>query len=623
MSNGPSPREMTFRAILLGSVLGIILAAANAYLGLYAGLTVSASIPAAVISMAILRGLLKTGTALENNLVQTIAASGETLAAGVIFTVPALVLTQSWHQFHFWPTTLIAMCGGLLGILFMIPLRRAIIVEEEELTFPEGTACAEVLKAGEGGSGGKTITIAILIAAAYKFFASGIALLQGGIETAFRVGQSLFYFGTESSLALISVGYIVGPNVAILQFLGGIITWIIAIPIYSSVVGIPPGDLVDASWSLWKNQIRYMGVGAMAVGGLWTIWSVRAGLRKGIKRIFGKRVLEEVVARTDQDLSRRYLLPLLLITMTLVFGLYRHLTGSIGVGLYATVLIVIATFFFVAVASYLVGLVGSSNLPISGMTICALLFSAALLHLAGIKGSLGVLAVLGIAGVACGACSSAADISQDLKTGQIVGSTPWKLQIGEVIGSIVPAFVIAPVLTVLHSSYGIGTAVRAGVKPLVAPQATLFAKLSEALFLGEGTLPMTFIYIGMGLAILFILLDNYLKKRNSSFRFYVMAVAMGLYLPFQISATIFLGGLLRKLLVRNNSSEGEGSRGVLIASGLIAGESLMGIIVAAMIFFGMNLPISVWDESGSPAWFSVGIFLIALLLFGFSVRKKK
>ncbi|MBI2980904.1 MAG: oligopeptide transporter, OPT family [Deltaproteobacteria bacterium] len=356
MSNG-QPRELSFRAILLGSVLGVILAAANAYLGLYAGLTVSASIPAAVISMAILRGLLKTGTAVENNVVQTIAASGETLAAGVIFTVPALVLTQSWHQFHYWPTTLIAMCGGLLGILFMIPLRRAIIVEERELTFPEGTACAEILKAGEGGKGGRTITIAILLAGIYKFFSSGVSLFQGGVEAAFRAGQSLFYFGTETSLALLSVGYIVGPNVATLQFLGGVISWVVAIPVYSMIVGISPGeDLISSSWSLWKNQIRYMGVGAMAVGGLWTIWSVRAGLGKGIKRIFGKRVLGEVVARTDQDLSRRYLLPLLLVTIALIFGLYRHLTGSLGVGLYATFLIVTATFFFVAVASYLVGL---------------------------------------------------------------------------------------------------------------------------------------------------------------------------------------------------------------------------------------------------------------------------
>lgn len=620
MINGQSPREMTFRAILLGSVLGIILAAANAYLGLYAGLTVSASIPAAVISMAILRGLLKTGTALENNLVQTIAASGETLAAGVIFTVPALVLTQSWHRFHFWPTTLIAMCGGLLGILFMIPLRRAIIVEEPELTFPEGTACAEILKAGEGGKGGRMITVAILLAAIYKFFSSGIALFQGGIETAFRAGKSLFYFGGETSLALLSVGYIVGPNVAILQFIGGVISWVIAIPIYAAVVGIPDGDLMEASWSLWKNQIRYMGVGAMAVGGLWTIWSVRAGLRKGIKRIFGKRVLGEVVARTDQDLSRKIMLPLLLITVVLVFGLYRYLTGSVGIGLFATVTMITVTFFFVAVASYLVGLVGSSNLPISGMTICSLLFAALLLHLVGIKGSLGVLAVLGIAGIACGACSSAGDISQDLKTGQIVGSTPWKLQIGEVIGSIVPAFVIAPVLTVLHGSYGIGVAAREGVKPLVAPQATLFAKLAEALFLGKGTLPMTFVYIGMGLALFFIMLDNYLKKRGSSFRTYVMAVAIGIYLPLQLSTTIFLGGLLHHLLKNGNS--GETSRGVLIASGLIAGESLMGIMVAAMIFFGMSLPISVWGEAGSPGWFSLLVFTAALLFFWVSVRKK-
>ena len=618
MQNGSSPRELSFRAILLGSILAVVLAAANAYLGLYAGLTVSASIPAAVLSMAILRGLLKGGTIWENNVVQTIAASGETMAAGVIFTVPALMITQSWHHFHYWPTTLIAMTGTLLGILFMIPLRRALIVEEKELIYPEGVACAEVLKAGDkGGHGARTLAITVLLGGLFKFLSAGTSLLKGGIETAWQWGGSLFYVGTEGSLALISVGYIVGLNVAVLQFIGGVIAWVIAIPLYTYGAGIPEGELVDAAWSVWKSQIRYIGVGAMAVGGVWTIYSVREGIRKGVKKVFGKSPAKEMVERTDQDLKRRVMLPVLLVTLVGIFFLYRHLTGSAGIGFFAMVLMVIAAFVFVAVASYMVGLVGSSNLPVSGMTIASLMFAALFLHLVGINGSLGVLAVLGIAGVVCCAASSAGDISQDLKTGHLIGSTPWKLQVGEFFGAVVPAFFLAPVLTLLQKAYGIGTPVREGIKPLVAPQATLFAKLAETFFLGKGTLPLTMVVIGMVLAVATIIADQILKSRRSSFRAYVMAVAIGIYLPLQLSAAIFIGGMIRKFVTGNG---GETSRGILVASGLIAGEAIMGVIVAGLIVAGLGIPLKTWAPSNLVA---VICFIVYLGLFTLAVREKK
>ncbi|MDO8644259.1 MAG: oligopeptide transporter, OPT family, partial [bacterium] len=435
-------REFTVRAVVLGTILAIILGAANTYLGLYAGMTVSASIPAAVLSMAILRGILRKGTILENNMVQAIASSGESVAAGVIFTVPALVLTQAWHHFRYWPTTLLAISGSLLGILFMIPLRRALIIEEKELCFPEGTACAEVLKAGdEGGKGGRLIFLGILAGGVYKFLIEGLSLMKGLLEVAFQAGRSLFYIGTANSLALTAVGYIVGLNIGTLVVTGGVISWIIGIPLYTFMTGIPAGETLGAAWSVWSTQIRYMGVGAMAVGGLWTIWSVRHGLKKGFRKIFGSQPLISLPDRTDQDLSRKIMLPLLGVSMLMVIFLYKIMTGSLVVSIASTLIMTFACFFFVAVSSYIVGLVGSSNTPVSGMTICTLLFASAILLLFGFKGVVGLTAVLGVAGVVCCAATSANDISQDLKTGCLVGATPKKMQIGEIIGAVAASLV--------------------------------------------------------------------------------------------------------------------------------------------------------------------------------------
>ncbi len=593
--------EFTFKAVFLGVALALLMAAANTYLGLYAGMTVSASIPAAVISMGILRGLLRRGTILENNIVQTIASAGQSIAAGVIFTVPALVITGAWTKFEYWPTTLIAMLGGVLGVLFMIPLRRALIVEEKELKYPEGLACAEVLEVGEkGGSGVLYVVSGIVVSAVFKFFSEGIKVFRGTVEGATRAGNTAFYFGADISPALLAVGYIIGFNVSLLIFIGGALAWVILIPLHYLMNGYPAGSeaALDAMMSTWKTQIRFVGVGSMIVAGIWSIIGARRGILKGIEgAIAGYKGLSTggagAVPRTERDISMAAILPLLIAVCVLIFVIYVFLTGSAGIGIVAGIAMIIAAFFFVAVSSYICGLIGSSNNPVSGMTISTLLFASALLLIFGMTGTAGILAALGVAGVVCCAACTAGDISQDLKTGYQVGGTPKYQQIGMIIGAIIPAFIIAPILTVLHASYGIGIQVKDGVNFLKAPQANLFASITKAMF-GQGeSLPWNMVAFGVGVGIALIIIDEILKHKNSSFRMYVMPVAVGIYLPWSLSIPILLGGVAALLVTRWVGKEHEKEaehRGVLLGSGLIAGESLMGIIIALFIFTQVEIP---------------------------------
>ena len=591
--------EFTFKAIFLGILLALLMCAANTYLGLYAGMTVSASIPAAVISMGILRGLLRRGTILENNIVQTIASAGQSVAAGIIFTIPALVITGVWTEFEYWPTTLVAVLGGVLGVLFMIPLRRALIVEEKELKFPEGLACAEVLEVGEtGGSGVFYVVSGIGISALFKFLVEGIKVFKGTVEGAARIGHNALYFGADISPALLAVGYIIGFNVSLLIFMGGAIAWLVAIPSYYAVNGFPTetAGLLDIMNGTWKAQIRYIGVGSMIVAGIWSIIGARHGILKGIQgAVAGYKGIsgESQAIRTEKDISMMTILPLLIVISLLIFGLYVFLTKSLSVGIVAGVAMIIAAFFFVAVSSYIVGLIGSSNNPVSGMTISTLLFASALLLLFGMTGESGIMAALGVAGVVCCAACTAGDISQDLKTGYQVGATPAKQQIGMILGAAIPSFIIAPILTVLHASYGIGIQVKEGVKFLKAPQANLFASITQAMFNSGSSLPWNMVMIGIGVGVALIIIDSYLQRRNSSFRMYVMPVAVGIYLPWSLSVPILLGGLAAliafKLVGQEHEKEAE-HRGVLFGSGLIAGESLMGIIIALFIFVKLEIP---------------------------------
>ncbi len=585
--------ELTARALILGIVLAVIMTAANTYLGLYAGMTVSASIPAAVISMSIMRGLMKKGTILENNIVQTMASAGESLAAGIIFTVPALVIIGVWKDFQFWPTTLIALCGGLLGIVFMIPMRKALIVEDRDLTYPEGVACAEVLKAGEtGGPGFRAILGGLAAGGTVKLFTTVIQLLRGTVETAFVAGGRIFFIGCDISPAMLGVGYIIGLEIALMVFLGSAAAWIAAIPILGvpgDMAGSPP---LEVAWHLWKTRVRYIGVGAMVVGGIWSIISVRRGIARGLQGLrrssFGAHASPDAggrgTARTDRDMRLAVMAVMLALCLAVLTFLYEMLTGRWGLSVMTALSMTVASFFFVAVSSYIVGLVGSTNNPISGMTISSLLGVSALFLVLGWKGDSAILATLGVAGVVCCAASSAGDVSQDLKTGHLLGATPARQQAAQMAGVAVASVFIAPVLSLLHGAYGIGT----GLK---APQATLFASITKGVF-GGGDIPREMVITGVIIGMVIIAVDRILLKYGAPFRVHVMPVAVGIYLPLTLIVPMLAGGIIRYIMDKKADGRGigeTGDRGVLLSSGMIAGEALMGIIAAVFIVLDLRI----------------------------------
>ena len=605
--------EVTVKALVLGVILSVIMCAANAYLGLYAGMTVAASIPAAVVSMGILRGLLRRGTILENNIVQAMASSGESVAAGIIFTVPALVLVGAWTEFKFWPIVMISICGGILGVVFLVPLRRALIVEEDELVYPEGVACAEVLIAGEeGGTGLKPILFGLGIGAIMKFFSAGVALLKGSVELAGKFGNRIFVFGMDVSPALFGVGYIIRFEISLLVFMGGFIGWFVGIPLLSSEPMLLNMDSLDAAWMLWSTKVRYIGVGAMIVGGIWSIFSVREGIFKSIKRLIAgySKVSDAIgseIDRTDQDMKLNQMGIIILFCAAGTFFLYNYLINSVGYSLFTVLIMIIASFFLVAVSGYIVGLVGSSNNPVSGMLICTLFATAGLFLILDYKGQFAVVATLGVAGVAACAATSAGDMCQDLKTGELVGATPYKMQWAQMLGVISAAFVLPAVLTVLNNAYGIGT----GLK---APQATLFASIVKAMF-GDGELPWNMVYIGFALGVGLIILDQILKRTGSKYRAHVMPVAVGIYLPLPLTTPMLLGGIVRALVERKeghlSKTESMHDYGVLMSSGLIAGESLMGIIIAILIGAKFGLPYKIFGND----YVSLGIMILMIAIF--------
>ena len=542
-NQGNKVLEFTISAVVIGVVIGVVMTAANVYLGLYAGMTVSASIPAAVIAMGIYKGLLKKNSILESNMVQTIASAGESLAAGIIFTLPALVLVGAWQNFEFWPTTLIAISGGLLGVVFMIPLRRALIVDDKDLTYPEGVACATVLEAGsgEGKKGFITILIGLGIGGIFKLLTSGFKVVQGSVEKAFIGGDRVWFIGSDISPALLAVGYIVNLEVALLVFIGGSLGWFITMPILGISGELASKDALEIAWELWSTQIRYLGVGAMLTGGVWSIISVRKGIVKGVGELKNtySRGKNQTVKRTEQDMNLLAILIMFIISFVIMLFVYQSMIHHLGLTIFTSVVMTILAFLFVAVSSYIVGLVGSSNNPVSGMTISALLVTASLFLVLGFTGNSAILATLGVAAIVCCAACTAGDCSQDLKTGYLVGATPKYQQIAEMIGVIIPAFVIAPVLSVLHSAYGIGT----GLK---APQATLFASITNALF-GDGSLPYRMVIIGAACGVLVIIFDQVVLKKIGKFRLHLMPMAVGIYLPITLAVPMLIGGLIRSL----------------------------------------------------------------------------
>ncbi|MCJ7693750.1 MAG: oligopeptide transporter, OPT family [Sedimentisphaerales bacterium] len=616
--------EITIKAVFLGVLLSVVLAAANAYLGLFAGMTVSASIPAAVVSMGVLR-LFRRSNILENNIVQTAASAGESLAAGVIFTLPALVLLNFWTDFNFLWVTVIAGFGGVLGVLFTIPLRRALIVEAK-LKFPEGIATAEVLEAGqEGGKGVWYIAKAAVVSGLFKVGAGALGLWPEVVEGAKGIGGSLLYFGSNLSPALLSVGYIVGLNIAVLIFIGGALNWLIAIPVCAAFENCPvvngePLPALEWANQIWSEKTRYIGVGGMLVGGLWTVLKLRGSIFSGIKSgLDAYRGVSEgtgEIARTEKDIPMKWIVFLIIGSVVPLFLVYQVFVQDIIVSLSMAVIMLITGFLFSAVAGYMAGLVGSSNNPISGVTIATVLVSALLLLLLMGKGAEnGPAAAIIIGSVVCCAAAIAGDNMQDLKAGYIVQATPWKQQVMQLVGTISAAFVMAPVLMLLLSAYGFAGHSSAKDNPLAAPQANLMASVSKGVF--QGQLPWLFIGMGAVLAVVVIVLDEYLVRRGSSFRTPVLAVAIGIYLPLELEVPIFAGGLIHQAVRwynnkrSSNQEEVEGSSrsGLLFASGLITGEALMGILIAIPIVIlarkGVSLPL--WEM---PLGSIVGIVLL-------------
>ncbi len=620
ISASENPKELTIRVFAIGIILGGLMTAANAYLGLKVGMTVSASIPAAVMSMLILRiGKFEDVSILENNAVQTMASAGESLAAGVIFTVPALLVMGVWTEIQLVETFIIALLGGVLGTMFTIALRRVFIVEEA-LPYPEGVACREVLVAGEeGGSGLIAIVYALIIGALYGWFVKGFHITKELVQGATSFFGTRLYAGSELSLALLSVGYIVGLRIASFIFLGGVLGFMVLVPLYGMINGWPAGvDMTTSFMIIWNEQIRYVGVGAMVVGGVWTLIAMRATIKTGFKKALSAADEDgRAPLRTEMDLPMDKVLLTCGIITVLTFCFYWWATGSLWLALVGALFLAVAAFFFSTVAGYIAGVLGSSNSPVSGMTIATLMFTAAIVWvvgdlLLGMSTASLMTATLIIAAVVAVNAAIAGDVMQDLKTGHMLGATPWKQQIAEIVGVLVGAITIGPILMLLHKAFQITqTACVAtnqrletawtsggnlGATPdyynceeaLLAPQAELIGAIINGFFGGSFNLPM--VLIGAAIACIIIW-----KKMP------VMAVAIGIYLPIFLSVPIVIGGLLHFFVTRithqriDGDLSGEPSteakaeaksvtdKGILIGAGFIAGESLMGVAIAFFI----------------------------------------
>jgi putative OPT family oligopeptide transporter len=650
--NDATAPQLTVRAIILAVVLAMILAAANTYLGLFAGMTIASAIPAAVVSMAVLHAL-GGGGILENNIVQTGASAGSSIASGVIFTVPALVILGHWASFEYLWVFAIAGLGGLLGVLFSVPLRRSLIVDQK-MSFPEGKAAAEVLRAGENPSQGvKVLGLSALTGGVIKLLAaSGMRLIPDSAASAGFFGKYLGYFGTNLSPALLGVGYIVGLNIGIVVLAGSVISWNIAIPIFqatqldahpdlaAAIAGackeLTSGECAEATAGiLWSRQIRYLGVGAMLVGGLWALVSLRKSIVSGVRSglAAARAGSAAMVAHTERDLPMKSVL-IGIVLFTLPLGvLYFTIVDSVAVGFTMSVIMVVAGFLFCSVSAYMAGLVGSSNNPVSGITIATILFAAAvLLALLGKDSTVGPVAAIMIGAVVCCAACVAGDNLQDLKAGYIVGATPWRQQVMLAVGALSCALIMPLVLNLIARAYGIGVPTDAHPDPLLAPQATLMASVARGMF--GGALPWGMVAIGAGIGIVIIVVDEILRMRGSSFRAPVLAVAVGIYLPLELMVPIFLGGLLNHLVtgrigtgLSDEELEKRSRTGMLFAAGLITGEALMGILIAIPIVLAeradvlalpdaLHLP-GAWGEFG-------GLVLlagIAVWLFRIGTRK--
>ena len=610
--------EITLKAFFLSIFLSIILSSAMVYLGLYAGMTISASIPAAIMSMGILR-LFKNSNILENNIVQTAASAGESLAAGVIFTLPALLLIGYWDSISYWEVTKIAMVGGILGALFTVPLRRALILKAQ-LRFPEGVATAAVLKTGHETDANKSkeslkmIAFSALLGGFVKLGELAFSIWSSALGGAIAIKGAIFGMGASLSPSLISVGYIVGRNIGILVFSGGVISWVIAIPIYSYIYGFEGENYFDIANGIWNAKIRYLGVGAMVVGGIWSVIQLAKPLIESIQ--LSIKTLKESadnLSLEEKDLPINYVFMAILAMLVPISLTYFGIIGSWTSAIILSLVMTIFGFLFSAVAAYMAGVVGSSNNPISGVTIATILFSSLLIiSFFDVDSSKGAAAAILIGAVVCCAAAIGGDNLQDLKTGNIVGATPWKQQLMQLVGVSSAALTLGIVLTLLHEAYGIGSS------ELPAPQAVLMTNVANGVF--SGNLEWGMIYAGAILGIFIILLDQYQARRNAEFRFPILVVAIGIYLPVELTLPIFIGGMLNHFASKTASEDGK-NNGLLMASGLITGEALMAIFIAVPLFFDKNY----WPSLSLPAPMNdlVGLAIIIMILYRLFLVAKK
>ena len=615
--------ELTFRAVLLGTAMAIVLGTANAYLGMRAGLTVAATFPAAVVAMAALRVL--GGSVLEENMARTTASVGEALVAGAIFTIPAFVISGVWDELHYWESTAIMLVGGVLGVLFIIVLRRTLVVEAD-LPFPESVAAAELVKAGQGGrqTGAAFVFKAMGMAAAWELVknVNGLKLVSDsattfvsvGRSTIEMLGQQVSYVGgfllqsPAASPALVGVGFIVGPRIGATLFAGAVLGWLVLVPLglflnpALTAQATDGGGFVGLSMDVWQRQVRPLAVGTMIVAAFYTLYRLRTSLIQGIGRALGdlQASQEGDAGRLDRDIDFRKVGLAIGALAVPLFGLYWYFSGSFGGAILLTVLMVILGFLFAAVAGYLVGVLGSSNNPISGLTLSTLLIAAIVMVGIGVTGSAGILGVLAVAGVVCCACGIAGDMLQDLKVGHILGGTPWKMEVGELIGVTVAAMVLIYPMILMDRVYEIGS------PELPAPQAGLMALIAQGIVGGEMAWPL--VIAGMALAGVLILIDAPSP----------MLIAVGMYLPFYSTAAIFVGGLvswwLSRSLDQQEATAEQRTRatntGVLLSSGFIAGEALMAVLLAFVVGASEALPWLAFPQIADSALAGALIFIV-------------
>ncbi len=615
--------EITITSVIMGILLAVIFGAANAYLGLRVGMTVSASIPAAVIAMGVIRVIMKKNSILESNIVQTVGSAGESLAAGAIFTLPALFLWAAEGTMGkpgIVEITVIALLGGLLGVFFMVPLRNALIVREHGvLPYPEGTACAEVLLAGEeGGANASTVFAGMGFAAAFKFIIDGLKAVPG--EIGFRIKGYAGEIGTQIYPAVMSVGYICGPRISSYMFAGGVLSWLVLIPMIvlfgKDIVLYPGTEAIGAMYeaggagAIWGSYIRYIGAGALAAGGIISlVKSLPLIVRTFVDAMKGIKGATNVSGeRTAKDISMKVVLGAIAVLTLLVW-----LVPAVPVSLLGAVVVVVFGFFFATVSSRMVGLVGSSNNPVSGMAIATLLIATLILKLTGESGASGMHAAIAIGSIICIVAAIAGDTSQDLKTGYLLGATPKKQQIGEIIGVVAAAFAIGGTLYLLDSAWGFGT------DELAAPQATLMKMIIEGVM--DANLPWGLVFVGVFIAIVVEVVG-----------IPVLPFAIGVYLPVHLNACIMVGGLVRLVLDKIKRKEEEKtaiiSDGILFCSGMIAGEGIVGIVLALLAVVGLDKVINISGLLNLPVWASnvgsiVVFALVVLSVLKFSLWKKR